>query len=268
MLAIFLAPVYILANVFTAYWLLRWMKEVHPLFRHPAVLGVILVLYAFFALSLLTSFLIKRDPVHRILKVISNCWLGMYLYFLGFTAILVLLRFIFAHTALTKTWLYSPMGLKAVGLGAILFVTGMCIYGMVHAVHIYTTRYEVPSKKDAHLKIALVADLHLGYSIGSHQMEEMVEKINAEEPDVVVIADQPSELTELAEAGADLDLGGHTHDGQLFPGNILTGLMWENACGMKKVGDMYSIVTSGVGLWGPPMRIGTKAEVVIIDYGK
>ena len=188
MLAIFLAPVYILANVFTAYWLLRWMKEVHPLFRHPAVLGVILVLYAFFALSLLTSFLIKRDPVHRILKVISNCWLGMYLYFLGFTAILVLLRFIFAHTALTKTWLYSPMGLKAVGLGAILFVTGMCIYGMVHAVHIYTTRYEVPSKKDAHLKIALVADLHLGYSIGSHQMEEMVEKINAEEPDVVVIA--------------------------------------------------------------------------------
>ena len=37
---------------------------------------------------------------------------------------------------------------------------------------------------------------------------------------------------------------------------------------MKKVGDMYSIVTSGVGLWGPPMRIGTKAEVVIIDYGK
>ena len=50
--------------------------------------------------------------------------------------------------------------LKAVGLGAILFVTGMCIYGMVHAVHIYTTRYEVPSKKDAHLKIALVADLH------------------------------------------------------------------------------------------------------------
>ncbi len=38
MLAIFLAPVYILANVFTAYWLLRWMKEV-PLFRHPAVAG-------------------------------------------------------------------------------------------------------------------------------------------------------------------------------------------------------------------------------------
>ena len=383
MLAIFLAPVYILANVFTAYWLLRWMKEVHPLFRHPAVLGVILVLYAFFALSLLTSFLIKRDPVHRILKVISNCWLGMYLYFLGFTAILVLLRFIFAHTALTKTWLYSPMGLKAVGLGAILFVTGMCIYGMVHAVHIYTTRYEVPSKKDAHLKIALVADLHLGYSIGSHQMEEMVEKINAEEPDVVVIAGdifdneydaiyepdrvadllaglksrygtyacygnhdieepvlagftfrqsekkesdprmdeflkdanitllrdegeridgkfylygrpdahrpgrgietrktpdeitadmdknkpiivldhQPKELQELADAGVDIDLCGHTHDGQMFPGNLTIKLMWENACGYLQKEKMHNIVTSGVGLFGPNMRVGTKAEI-------
>ena len=383
MLAIFLAPVYILANVFTAYWLLRWMKEGHPLFRHPAVLGVILVLYAFFALSLLTSFLIKRDPVHRILKVISNCWLGMYLYFLGFTAILVLLRFIFAHTALTKTWLYSPMGLKAVGLGAILFVTGMCIYGMVHAVHIYTTRYEVPSKKDAHLKIALVADLHLGYSIGSHQMEEMVEKINAEEPDVVVIAGdifdneydaiyepdrvadllaglksrygtyacygnhdldekilagftfetkeeriadrrfgefldrakihlleddvvciddafylvgrkdaqkpgdgtknriepevilsgldkakpiivlehQPKQLKELETAGADMQLCGHTHDGQMFPGNLTVKLMWENACGYLKKGNLHSIVTSGVGVWGPAMRVGTDCEI-------
>ena len=392
MLAIFLAPVYILANVFTAYWLLRWMKEVHPLFRHPAVLGVILVLYAFFALSLLTSFLIKRDPVHRILKVISNCWLGMYLYFLGFTAILVLLRFIFAHTALTKTWLYSPMGLKAVGLGAILFVTGMCIYGMVHAVHIYTTRYEVPSKKDAHLKIALVADLHLGYSIGSHQMEEMVEKINAEEPDVVVIAGdifdneydaiyepdrvadllaglksrygtyacygnhdieepvlagftfrqskkkesdprmdeflkdanitllrdegmlidgkfylygrpdahrpgrgietrktpdeitagldkdkpiivldhQPKELQELADAGVDIDLCGHTHDGQMFPGNLTIKLMWENACGYLQKGKMHNIVTSGVGLFGPNMRVGTKAEIcpITIHFAK
>ncbi len=390
MLAIFLSPVYILANVFTAYWLIRWMKEVHPLFHHPAVLGVILVLYAFFALSLLTSFLIKKDPIHRILKVISNCWLGMYLYFLGFTVILVVLRMILAHTALSRSVLYTTMGLKMVGLGALLFVTVMCLRGMVRANRIETTRYTVAGEKQAHVKIALVADLHLGYSIGSHQMKEMVEKINAEEPDVVVIAGdifdneydaiyepdrvadllaglksrygtyacygnhdldekilagftfetkeervadrrfgefldrakihlledetvciddkfylagrkdpdrirktqetrdtpskllsglnpslpifvidhQPSELSEVAAAGADLDLGGHTHDGQLFPGNILTGMMWENSCGIKKVGDMYSIVTSGVGLWGPPMRIGTKAEVVIIDYGK
>lgn len=95
----------------------------------------------------------------------------MYLYFLGFTAILVLLRFIFAAYGTDENLAVFSDGIEAVGLGAILFVTGMCIYGMVHAVHIYTTRYEVPSKKDAHLKIALVADLHLGYSIGSHQME-------------------------------------------------------------------------------------------------
>ena len=97
--------------------------------------------------------------------------------------------------------------------------------------------------------------------------QEVTENLDKSKP-IIVIDHQPRELGELADAGVDVDLCGHTHDGQLFPGNILTGLMWENACGMKKVGDMYSIVTSGVGLWGPPMRIGTKAEVVIINYGK
>lgn len=42
-----------------------------------------------------------------------------------------------------------------------------------------------------------------------------------------MIDHQPSELTELAEAGADLDLGGHTHDGQLFPGNTLPACVGE-----------------------------------------
>ena len=177
MLAIFLAPVYILANVFTAYWLLRWMKEVHPLFRHPAVLGVILVLYAFFCTfpaDELSDQKRSRSPDFKGHQQLLARHVSVFSW--SSPRFWCCCASIFAHTALTKTWLYSLMGLKAVGLGAILFVTGMCIYGMVHAVHIYTTRYEVPSKKDAHLKIALVADLHLGYSIGSHQMEEMVEK--------------------------------------------------------------------------------------------
>ena len=55
----------------------------------------------------------------------------------------------------------------------------------------------------------------------------------------------------------DMDLGGHTHDGQIFPGNLTIDLFWENAYGLDKIDDMYSVVTSGVGVWGPAMRIGT-----------
>ena len=78
---------------------------------------------------------------------------------------------------------------------------------------------------------------------------------------VIVMDHEPKEFKQLSEAGADLDLSGHTHDGQIFPGNLVTGMMWENSCGYKKIGNMHSVVTSGAGVWGPPLRVGTKSEV-------
>lgn len=90
--------------------------------------------------------------------------------------------------------------------------------------------------------------------------QEITEDLDLSLP-VLVIDHEPRELQELADAGVDADLCGHTHDGQLFPGNITIKLMWENACGYLKKGNMHSIVTSGVGLFGPNMRVGTKSEI-------
>ena len=72
---------------------------------------------------------------------------------------------------------------------------------------------------------------------------------------------EPSELAELAAAGVDVDLCGHTHNGQLFPGNLTIKLLWENAYGYSRKDAMQVIVTSGVGLFGPNMRVGTRAEI-------
>lgn len=47
----------------------------------------------------------------------------------------------------------------------------------------------------------------------------------------------------------------------MFPGNLIIKLMWENACGYLQKGQMHNIVTSGVGVFGPDMRVGTKAEI-------
>ncbi|MBS6882188.1 MAG: metallophosphoesterase [Clostridiaceae bacterium] len=80
-----------------------------------------------------------------------------------------------------------------------------------------------------------------------------------------VIDHQPKELEALAEAGFDLDLSGHTHDGQVFPSNLIMGFLWENPCGMVQIKDMFSVVTSGLGVWGPDMRVGTASEVVKIS---
>lgn len=90
---------------------------------------------------------------------------------------------------------------------------------------------------------------------------ELTAGLNPQFP-VIVIDHQPSELSELADAGVDLDLSGHTHDGQIFPGNLTTRAGWKNSCGKLCIGNMTSIVTSGAGIWGPSQRIGTHSEVV------
>lgn len=93
---------------------------------------------------------------------------------------------------------------------------------------------------------------------------ELTADLNPDLP-LIVMDHQPTELSEAAAAGVDLDLSGHTHDGQIFPGNLIMKFLWENPCGILKKGSMYSVVTSGVGVWGPAMRIGTDSEVVILN---
>ena len=78
---------------------------------------------------------------------------------------------------------------------------------------------------------------------------------------ILVLDHEPRELQALADAGVDVDLCGHTHDGQLFPGNLLIGLFWENPCGYLQKDGMHNIVTSGVGVFGPNMRLGTRSEL-------
>ncbi|MCR5203742.1 MAG: metallophosphoesterase [Lachnospiraceae bacterium] len=105
------------------------------------------------------------------------------------------------------------------------------------------------------------------YEFGQFDIGEDYELIdywkNASQIDypTIVLDHEPRELEELAEAGVDLTLSGHTHDGQIFPANILLSLISENSYGYKKIGDMDDIVTSGVGLFGPYMRVGTISEV-------
>ncbi|MCD2493006.1 metallophosphoesterase [Lacrimispora sp. NSJ-141] len=94
--------------------------------------------------------------------------------------------------------------------------------------------------------------------------EELTSGLDKSKP-VIVLEHQPKQLSELSEAGVDAHLCGHTHNGQLFPGNLTIGLLWENPYGLEKKGSMYSIVTSGVGVWGPDMRVGTDSEIVEIQ---
>ena len=79
-----------------------------------------------------------------------------------------------------------------------------------------------------------------------------------------VLDHEPREYDELEKAGVDLMMAGHTHDGQLWPTKIATDIIWENPYGLWVKNAFHAITTSGLGLFGPNMRVGTIAEVCII----
>lgn len=393
MTAFFLAPVYILINVYVLRRALKWMGVCHFFLKTKGFHIGFSIVYAFFATALLTGFLIKKPLwLHRLLKVLGNYFLGTFLYIVLMISLADLGRLFFKYVGKAK-WVNSHKAFVVTGAVCALVIIFLSVYGIYNARNVRVTNYKAAVEKSVEgmdgLRIALVADTHFGYSIGTYHAERLVEKINEADVDVVCIAGdifdnefdaiaepeklrevlgnikstygvyacwgnhdlnepilagftfgkpenlsdyedermtglleeagitllndqsvlvddkfyivgrrdasrskkaengrafpkeltagmdqtkpiifmdhQPKELQETADAGADLDLCGHTHDGQMFPGNFSTALMWENSCGYLRKGAMHNIVTSGVGIWGPSMRVGTKSEVCIID---
>jgi predicted MPP superfamily phosphohydrolase len=65
--------------------------------------------------------------------------------------------------------------------------------------------------------------------------------------------------------GFDLQLSGHTHGGQFYPFNFLVKLIFPYLRGIFKEDGCYLSVTDGVGTLTPPMRLGTNAEIVVLN---
>lgn len=394
MLAIFLAPIYILLNIYVLRWGYLWIGNCHHLFQSRIFRIILTVIYTLIALTPLTGFLIRKPAfLHRILKITSNYFLGIFMYILMVLFSIDIVRLILKY-AVHASWIQSRIVFAAVGACCICIVIIISFLGIYHAKHIKVTPYKITVDKSApdmdSLKIVLLADTHFGYNSGAVHAQEIVDKINEQQPDLVCIAGdifdneydavrepekiseilrtirskygvyacwghhdlnepilagftfkhkkedskqlkdprmklflqnsniqlledeavlidnsfyvvgrkdasliekieekrktpaqltqkldkdktiividhQPKELQDIADAGVDLDLCGHTHDGQTFPGNFTVKFLWENPCGYLQKGSMHNIVTSGSGVWGPAMRVGTDSEICTIN---
>ena len=95
-------------------------------------------------------------------------------------------------------------------------------------------------------------------------LEDLLEGIDPSQH-VILLQHEPSELDRLSGLGVDLALSGHTHDGQIFPGNVFTRIHSPQSYGLKDWDGSLVLVTSGVGFYGPSIRIGTISEIVVID---
>jgi predicted MPP superfamily phosphohydrolase len=99
---------------------------------------------------------------------------------------------------------------------------------------------------------------------GRKPLGELTEGLDLSLP--LIVADhQPFNLEEAEAAGVDLQVSGHTHNGQIWPGPLVIKGIYENGYGLLYKGKTAAVVTSGFGTWGPPLRLGTKAEIVLIE---
>jgi predicted MPP superfamily phosphohydrolase len=96
-----------------------------------------------------------------------------------------------------------------------------------------------------------------------------LELLSGIEGTIIVLDHQPVQFEQIRQAGADLVLSGHTHNGQIFPGNLITKKIFKKAgsvsYGYWQGQTMQGVVTSGAGVWGPPLRVGTNSEIAVIN---
>jgi predicted MPP superfamily phosphohydrolase len=95
-------------------------------------------------------------------------------------------------------------------------------------------------------------------------LEELMKDIDHSRP-IILLDHQPLKLGESEKNGIDLQLSGHTHNGQMWPLNYITGSIFELSYGYMKRSNTQYIVSSGFGLWGPRIRSGSRSEVLLIN---
>ncbi|MFD7435041.1 metallophosphoesterase [Streptomyces sp. NPDC059861] len=81
----------------------------------------------------------------------------------------------------------------------------------------------------------------------------------------VLLAHQPVQIHEAVEHHVDLQLSGHTHGGQLWPGNLVAAAANPTLAGLERYGDTQLYVSRGAGAWGPPMRVGAPSDITVIE---
>jgi predicted MPP superfamily phosphohydrolase len=75
----------------------------------------------------------------------------------------------------------------------------------------------------------------------------------------------PTGLEQAKARGIDLQLSGHTHNGQIFPFTLLMPMFYRFYSGYGRDGGFQIYVSHGVGTWGPPIRIGSQSEIIKIN---
>ena len=206
--------VYIILGTYMLWRMIHWFKIVIPLFKHKRIQALWIGLYCIFASTIFFGVFLPRSSIQVTIHRISNVWLGFFIYLLFFMIIGDIIVFVLKRMDKKKNIpiLHKLYGAFIIGIAVTAASTGFSVYGTIHARQMTTRSYDIRVDKHvddiSSLNVVLVADLHLGYSICCSDMEKMVDRINALNPDVVIYAgdifdndydalDDPERLVEI-----------------------------------------------------------------------
>lgn len=100
---------------------------------------------------------------------------------------------------------------------------------------------------------------------GRHRTDlaELVHSLDKKKP-LILLDHQPKKLAEAQKNGIDIQFSGHTHNGQLWPLNLIVAKLFELPMGYKKKGQTHIFVSAGVGTWGPPVRTNARPDILFV----
>jgi uncharacterized protein len=115
-----------------------------------------------------------------------------------------------------------------------------------------------------------IAILGIPYSDSTYpiRVKATLDSLRAEDGGpAILLMHSPTRLPIVEQAGVSLQLSGHTHNGQLSPFTWLTRRVFGKfTYGLQRFGSLTVYTSSGAGTWGPPMRVGTTPEIVLIRF--
>ncbi|TGK47977.1 metallophosphoesterase [Leptospira kanakyensis] len=133
-------------------------------------------------------------------------------------------------------------------------------------IHILLNANQTLAVGNAKLLMAGVTDLTAGSMIKSHQTDPKRAMEGGESCDYkILLAHQPNSIYEANKVGFDLQISGHTHGGQFFPGNILIYFAQKFVSGLHRYKNTQIYVSRGTGYWGPPFRLGAPSEISVLE---
>lgn len=135
---------------------------------------------------------------------------------------------------------------------------------------VLVNKHHVIHHDSARLLLAGVTDYSAEQYISNHASDPLAALSGAPRCDLkVVLAHQPHSIYAVAKSGFDLQLSGHTHGGQSFPGQFVESLRPPHyVAGLYKHKNTWVYVNRGTGYWGPPQRLCVQSEITLIKLKK